>query len=302
MPLATRIIAPLQYRSIYYSTTEASCGDRYCPRNASPAMSGTHTMWSGFGESVNTFFIQLQQKATVKAAVKSAEDLGIVFRADKDQQNKRAVQQKPNGEWGSFTLGTAQVTPLDMANAYATLAARGKRCNPTPVLKIVDRAGKPLPAGNPTCRQVIPPQVADAAADAAHCPVGERAAGPCTHPGGGPTAASVGRQIDRPISGKTGTTDVNRSAWFVGFTPNLAGAAFYVNPDAPNTSSVPNTRVPIEVFKRAMIGSLRYLPVRQFTPPTEAVAYGNLPRVTDEEQKQNADLERRRRQPPGQRR
>ncbi len=85
----------------------------------------------------------------------------------------------------------------------------------------------------------------------------------------------MGRFLTRPVAGKTGTTDANRAAWFVGFTPNLAGAAFYVNPDAPNTSSVPNSKVPIEVFKRAMNGSLRYLPYADFVKPTPQRAYAN---------------------------
>ncbi len=179
MPLNTKINAPYQYRSIYKSDSEAACGKQYCPKNASQSMTGLHTMWSGFGESVNTYFIQLEQLATVKSAVQTAEDLGIVFRSTEDQQNKASVQERPNGGWGSFTLGTAQVTPLDMANAYATIAARGKHCDPMPVNKIVDRNGKSLPAANPTCEQVIPKDVADAAADAARCPVGERGVGPC---------------------------------------------------------------------------------------------------------------------------
>jgi len=276
MPLNTKIHAPYQYRTIYTSFGPASCGGKYCPKNAGQAMTGLHTMWSGFGESVNTYFIQLQQKATVLSAVRSAEDLGIVFRASKDRQNKRnLVKYGPNSEWGSFTLGTAQVTPLDMANAYATVAARGRHCKPMPVVKIVDRTGKALAAGNPSCRQVIPRDVADAATDAARCPVGDPAVGSCTHPGGGPTARSVGNEITRPIAGKTGTTDLNRSAWFVGFTPNLAGAAFYVDPDAPNTSSVPSSRVPITVFKQAMKNSLVYLPTMNFVRPTPMRAYAN---------------------------
>jgi membrane peptidoglycan carboxypeptidase len=274
MPLSTSFYAPQQYRTIYYSTGPASCGDRYCPRNASPGMTGRHTMWSGFGESVNTYFIQLEQKATVRNAVKAAEDLGIVFRSYKDQENRAAVQKRPNGEWGSFTLGTALVPPMDMANAYATVAARGKKCEPTPVQLIFDRTGKSVPAASTKCKQVIPQDVADAAADAAHCPVGDPAAGRCTA-GNGATARSVGREIDRVVSGKTGTTDSNRAAWFVGFTPSLAGAAFYVDPDAPNTSSVPNSRVPIEVFKKAMVGSLPFTADIKFVPPTRARAYGN---------------------------
>jgi membrane peptidoglycan carboxypeptidase len=267
IPLGIHINAPAKYKSIYRSAGAASCGGYYCPKNASPGMTGTHTMWSGFGESVNTFFIQLEQMATVKNAVNTATDLGIVFRDTKDKQNVAAVQKYPNGEWGSFTLGTALVPPMDMANAYATVAARGKKCIPTPIFSLTDRNGKPHPATQTSCKQVIPVEVADAAADAAHCPVGDPAAGKCTG-GNGATAASVGRTIDRPVSGKTGTTDANRAAWFVGFTPNLAGASFYVDPDAPNTSSVPNSKVPIEVWKATMAASLKLLPVAKFVPPT----------------------------------
>ena len=56
-------------------------GDNYCPKNAAPAMAGTHTMWSAFGESVNTYFVQLQEMVTVKSVVAMAEKLGILLRS-----------------------------------------------------------------------------------------------------------------------------------------------------------------------------------------------------------------------------
>lgn len=237
-------------------------------------------MWSGFGESVNTFFVQLEEEVGVKAAVEAAEKLGVTFRAGQDLDNKA----NPDG-WGSFTLGTAQVSPLDMANSYATLAARGKRCEPTPLLKITDSAGKELPYAQSTCSQVIPPEVADAANDAAKCPVGGTAAGKCVNSQSGVTARDITGALKRQVAGKTGTTDNDNAAWFIGYTPNMAAAAFQTNPDEPNTT-VGHTRNPQEVFKSTMAVALQGLPNENFTPPEAKRVQGEpetVPRVVGSE-------------------
>ncbi len=277
LPLNTRINSPNRYKSIYKNPCKVG-GDRYCPKNASPAMAGTHTMWSGFGESVNTFFVQLQEMVTVKSVVAMAEKLGIPLRSQPDLDIKAAVQKDPNATGGSFTLGTALVSPLDMANAYATIAARGKRCDATPLLKMLDRNGKPIPLKS-HCKQVIPPDVADAAADAARCPVGDRAMAACSIKNG-ITGGSVGGATTRPIAGKTGTTDDNNAAWLVGFTPNAAAAAFVANPDHP-TETVPGTKIPTRVFNETMKAALAGLPVKAFVKPTSLRAYGIRVRVPD---------------------
>jgi membrane peptidoglycan carboxypeptidase len=275
LPLATRIVAPDRIKTPFRNATgPVACdGDHWCPRNAAALMAGTHTMWSGYGESVNTFFVQLEQKVTVKAAVNTAEKLGITFRSSVDIKLKDFVQSSPNGAWGSFTLGTPLVTPLDMANAYATVAARGKRCEPLPVLRLLDRDGVLMRQSYPNCRQVIPPDVADAAADAARCPVGDPATSSCSIRNG-VTARRVGAQIDRPIAGKTGTTDSNKAAWFIGFTPNLAAAVFFADPDNPNKRPVPTYRVPVSVYLDTMQTALKRVPVVDFVPPTHARAWG----------------------------
>jgi membrane peptidoglycan carboxypeptidase len=271
IPLNTRIYAPGQLVTQW--PNPKGCGGRWCPKNATPRMTGTHTMWSGFGESVNTFFVQLESRATIKATVNMAEKLGVNFRSSSDRRLYDYVQQHPNGGWGSFTLGTADVTPLDMATAYSTVAARGKKCEPLPVTKLLDRNGKPVAAGNPSCEQVIPVGVADAANNAARCPVGGKALGACSAANGA-TAQRVGAAIKRPIAGKTGTTDGNKSAWFIGYTPNLSGAVFYADPDNPLVSSVPNTRVPVSVFIDAMSVALQKVPVKDFVRPPDSLIYG----------------------------
>ncbi len=225
IPLNTKIYAPQQYRSKFLggsSDGAAACGNSYCPRNASPSMTGTQTMWSAFGESVNTYFVQLEQLTGVPAAAEAAQKLGVVLRGSQDQDNLE-IAQKNDRFWGPFTLGVPLVSPLDMANAYATVAARGKHCDPLPIQKVTDSSGKELPFGKPNCQQVIPQDVADAATDAARCPVGQKAAGPCTTGHGGATAPSVGHTITRDIAGKTGTTDNNNAAWFVGIYTQSGG-------------------------------------------------------------------------------
>jgi membrane peptidoglycan carboxypeptidase len=279
MPLSHTLYAPPQFVSQYIGGCKT--GKYYCPKNADGRMTGVHTLSSGFGESVNTYFVQLEQQATVKAAVAAAQAAGVVFRGSKDLENIKWAQSS-NQAWGSFTLGTAQVTPLDMANAYATVAARGRYCRPMPVKSITDPDGQRLAVANPSCKQVFSPQVADAASDAARCPVGDGSMVgiSCTHPGGGDTATSVGRGIDRPVAGKTGTTDDNNAGWFVGFTPNLAAASFIANPDK-YYDTVPDSHLPVQIVRDTFETALRGLPVKNFVAPVHKYAYGTLLPVPD---------------------
>jgi membrane peptidoglycan carboxypeptidase len=68
----------------------------------------------------------------------------------------KEYQDKP-----SFTLGTVEVSPLSMAEAYATFAARGIHCNPIIVSKITTRSGKNLAVPDANCRRVVDKDVAD---------------------------------------------------------------------------------------------------------------------------------------------
>jgi membrane peptidoglycan carboxypeptidase len=285
IPLSNTMNAPATVKTDFQGDTCKDGSDDYCVSNADSWMSGVHTMSSAFGESVNTYFVPLEKQVGVKNAIAVAQASGVTFRASVDQKNIKAAQTDPRA-FGSFTLGTAQVTPLDMANAYATVAARGKACSTLPVNSITDQDGKQLPVANPTCKQVYSQQVADAATDAARCPPGDGSAIgiSCTNStkGAVTTAASVGRTIDRPVAGKTGTTNNDAAGWFVGFTPNLAVAAFIANPDKPNME-VPNnqTQYSTNVARDSLNASLKYLPVKNFVKPTNLLAYGIRTDVPD---------------------
>jgi membrane peptidoglycan carboxypeptidase len=267
LPLNTRIFAPQTLRT-NYSGNGGACGVYWCPHNASGAMTGVQDMWSGFGKSVNTYFVQLEQRIGAERAVRMAERLGLGWHTDVDQT--MASPEKANG-WGAFTLGVADTTPLEMANAYATLAADGQFCEATPIQSITDPAGQVVAAGTPKCHQAVRPEVARAAVDASRCVTGYGAArGGC---GGWSTAPGVYGSVGRPVAGKTGTTDDTRSAWFVGITPDLAAASFIADPDNPfHVAGDGNSNKPIQavsgVLRRGLAGS----PVRPFTPPSVATA------------------------------
>jgi membrane peptidoglycan carboxypeptidase len=236
-------------------------------------------MWSGFGKSVNTYFVQLEEQVGADKAVAMAERLGLRWRTGTDKL--QASPEKAPG-WGSFTLGVADTTPLEMANAYATIAADGSYCEPLPVLSISDPDGapvimsgdKPVEVAAARCHQVLRPEVARAAVDAARCVTGYGAAtrGGC---GGWSTAPTVYPQVKRPVAGKTGTTDNNQAAWFVGFAPTLSVASFISDPDNPSHPvGAANHNKPIQSAAEMLRDALAGTPVRDFAAPAATTAYG----------------------------
>ncbi|NMO55615.1 penicillin-binding protein [Actinoplanes sp. TBRC 11911] len=277
MPLRTSFYAPPRFVSKYITAPgPATCGIHWCPKNSTGSMTGRQTMWSGFGKSVNTYFVQLEQKVGAEKAVKMAERLGLRWRTEVDRT--LATPSRARG-WGAFTLGVSDVTPVEMANVFATLAAEGQYCEPLPVHSITNRdgtdavyQGKPVAA--PRCHRAVSVDVARAATDAARCVTGYGSArGSC---GGWETSPMVYGTLKRPVAGKSGTTDSNKTAWFCGFTPQLAAAAFVADPDNPE-NHVGTSRGTIskftvaETFKDALKG----LPKAKFTPPSKDIAWGS---------------------------
>ena len=268
LPLATDFDAPSVYVTHYpVDGGTANCGGNWCPANANPTwMDGRRTMWSAFGRSVNTYFAWLTERVGADRVVEMAQRLGIVLRAPDDAQLARDGAKN----WGAFTLGVAATTPLDLANAYATVAAEGTWCRPTPVTSITDGSGREVNAGDPDCRQVIDTDVARAAADAARCPVGGQSMYRACDGG---TAEELAPGLRRPVAGKTGSSERNATETVVAFTPQLAVATIAANPDDTRDAVGGGVQVrQIEAVGRLLGYALRDEPVRDFVPPSQSVA------------------------------
>ncbi|RGC70880.1 Penicillin-binding protein 1A [Micromonospora sp. MW-13] len=283
IPLSYTINSPKQFKSEYIisSSSNAACPGThfYCPTNSVESMAGVHNMWSAFGRSVNTFFVPLQQQVGSENVIKAAQKLGIQFRSAEDARfatNKEAAHQ-----WGAFTLGVSATTPLDLANAYATLAADGNYCEPIPVQEIKGPDGKKLDIANPRCEQRISTEVARAAVDAARCPVGDRSS---TSKCAGATAPNVRGIVGKPVAGKSGTTDSEKTSSLVAMTKQYAVAGIQADPDWPQTNQRMGHDVstginpPVyETLRDAMKGKKGI----EFTPPSGKIMEGDQRSIPD---------------------
>ncbi len=168
--------------------------------------------------------------------------------------------------------GGVEVTPLEMATAYSTLAADGVRHAPDDptgpsqfVESVVDRAGHVLVGGSIAGQQVVPAQQVRVANLALQAVVTA---------GTGTAAAIPGR----PVAGKTGTTDNFTNAWFVGFTPQLCTAVWMGSPqgDVPMTDvgdvgDVFGGTFPARIWQAFMAPALADQPVMSFPAPDYAL-------------------------------
>jgi membrane peptidoglycan carboxypeptidase len=215
IPLSTRIKAP---SDITINGLTNCAGLPVAPwpvHNAGDGESGTFNLESGTWFSVNTFYAQLEQRTGLCEPVKLAEAMGVTQGTG-----------KPPEQIGPFVLGGGAqygFTPLDVAGAYATMAAHGKYCSPIVITSIVDRNGNSYPVPQKNCQQVVPPGLANTVTSILQ--------GVLTFPGATGTSDAL---TNRPAAAKTGTVDNYDGSWFAGYTPQLASAVWAGIPAEPN--------------------------------------------------------------------
>jgi penicillin-binding protein 1A len=214
--------------------------------NASDEESGTFSLATATAYSVNTVFAQLVSLVGPDAVVNVAHRMGIRSKLE---------------PVCSITLGTQAVTPLEMANSYATLAGHGVRRWATPVHVVRDASGQVIDRTSGSGKQVVAANDANLVTYALENVIRY----------GTGTNASIGR----PAAGKTGTADSYVDAWFCGYVPQLAACVWVGYPDAERPivgvegyPAMFGGTIPALIWHDFMLKATERMPVLDFTTPS----------------------------------
>ena len=262
------ITAPQPYYSKVYKGYRDGVLGPLKVNNDDPNYKDTYDMTSGLVASANTYYVALEDAiGSIKPIVETAQAMGMHF--------DNPVTQHPAETWinennGTFTLGPDATSPLDLANSYATVAASGTRCEPTPLVSIMTYTGQPatkadgspLYTGDACTPNAIAPGVANTLANMMRGVV---------------APAGTGRRAQVPghdIAGKTGTTNENKTASFAGMTPDYSAAVLYFDPAGKQNVGGVGGGIPGQIWHDAFAPILANEPNHPFPPADPAVVAG----------------------------
>lgn len=199
--------------------------DGWTPRNDDGLHRGRMTLRTALARSVNTVAVRLQADLGASRVIETARRLGIAS----------DLHGKP-----SLALGTSEVTPLELATTYATLASGGMSIRPHGIRRVRMGTGRVLYARqSPRATRVAAPehvaQLTDMLYAAVETGTGRRA-----------------RLSGHPVAGKTGTTQDFRDAWFVGYTGHATALVWIGNDDSRPMEQVAGGTLPAEIWRRVM--------------------------------------------------
>ena len=230
-------------------------GQRWSVSNYEDEAGGRMNLIDATVHSINTVYAQLILDIGPASAVATAARMGIT---------------SPLSPYPSAVLGTNDVSPLDMASAYGTLATGGMHVTPTLVTRIVDGDGTILFQPSPDPKRVLKEDTVSAIDDVLQQVVLR--------------GTGVNARIGRPVAGKTGTGEEWRDAWFVGYTPDLVTSVWVGFPDRQISMVPPTTRIlvqggtwPAQIWQLYSSAALANVPVTPFPAPPPLEFGGDAP-------------------------
>jgi penicillin-binding protein 1A len=216
-----------------------TAGKVWAPENYDGKFRGPVTIQQALEESINVPTIRLLEQLGVNPVIEAARRAGIESPLPRDL---------------TLALGSGDVTLLELTAAYGTFANQGVHMEPLMVRYVTDAQGRLVEENIPQGREAISPAIALGLTQMLRGVV-ERG------------TAVTARVLERPLAGKTGTTNDFSNAWFVGYTPSLV-AGVWVGHDRPRSLGPEETgaRAALPIWVTLMRQALRDRPVEDFPP------------------------------------
>jgi penicillin-binding protein 1A len=229
---------------------------KWKPVNFEKKFYGPTSVRTALTHSRNVVTIKLLQSTGVPKAIQMARRLGITT----DLSNNLSI-----------ALGSSGVTLYELVSAYSTFANQGVRLPPVPIRSIKDRNDEVLYTYEPVGEPVLSTGMAYIVTSLMESVVRHG------------TAHIIQETLNRPIAGKTGTTNDYNDAWFIGFSPELA-TGVWVGNDQDESLGVneTGTRTAIPIWLKFMQEALKDVPVKSFPIPND-VTYVKINQKTGEE-------------------
>jgi membrane peptidoglycan carboxypeptidase len=238
-----------------YSGVQGTIADPRCETNGAPwnvinaegSSRGDMDLYAATADSVNAVFARLILDAGVQETAEMAERMGVL---------------SPLPPVCSLATGSVGISPLDQASGYQTLANSGVHCKPFAVTEIT-RGEQILYRHHPDCERVLPASTANLITDMLKGPVEHGTAASVFSSGWGPW----------PTAGKTGTADLNKAIWFVGYTRQISTAVWVGSSGDPYSledrygGDLFGSSLPAPIWKEYMLLVMQGFPAVEFPEP-----------------------------------
>src|SRR3989344_4423827 len=219
--------------------------DCYMPDNYDGKFRGPMSLRSALAESINVVAVKLFYLAGLSDSLKTAEEMGISTLTDINRYGLTLV------------IGGGEVSLLDMTSAYGVFANGGIRNTQTGILMVEDTRGKILEEYAPSPKEVLSKNSASIVSDI----LSDNAARTPTFGIGSPLHIS-----GREVAVKTGTTNNNKDAWTIGYTPSIAVGVWAGNNDNQPMKKG-GSAVAGPIWNKFLNEALKTLPDESFESP-----------------------------------
>jgi penicillin-binding protein 1A len=207
--------------------------DGYQPKNYGNKYSGWQSMRSALTKSLNVVAVKVLIDVGFDPVIKLAQSMGIRSKLEPTY---------------SMALGAYEVNLLELTSAYGTFAAQGNAIEPRGIRRILDRTGKILYDAQVKPKRSLDAESANIVTWMLRSVVSEGTGRPA--------------QIDRPVAGKTGTSEQARDLWFIGYIPQLVTGVWLGNDDSSPTWGTSGTAA--YTWQQFMKEAVKGMPVQKF--------------------------------------